>query len=287
MWAAILLPVLMTGEIAAGQVNRASLGLMVDAHQQLRPVRGVAASSTLGEALVPDVLSAGCAGMLCLAKTDGQLWSVTSSSVATNTAVTKTAAPAGGALFAFSGAGAYVFFPTAGTLHWWHEGQLDALPNAPLGEVLSMIAIGDGIDYAVRRGGAIWREHLPAATASVKIVSLMETAASAITAVMLSGSGTLIAEPTRIRFLPNSGGEAVIPISGVQTFLLMTDGYAQAVAGSASWVIRLDSATGEAYLLPGAESFSPSFPFDQPSTPVVRPGRLGLPSGPQRGGFTQ
>jgi len=281
----VMLPVLC--QLASAQVNRAHLGFMVDAHQQLRPVSGVAASSTLDAALMSEVLSAGCAGGLCLVKTDDQLWSVTSSDEAAKTAMTKTAAPEGGALFAFSGAGAYIFFPNSDTLHWWHEGQLDALPNAPSGEVLSIIAMGDGIDYAVRREGAIWREHLSAATVGEKLVILFEAAPSAATAVMLSGSGTLIAEPTRIRFLPNSGGETVIPIAGVQTFSLMTDGYAQAIAGAASWVIRLDSATGEAYLLPGAESPSASFPLDLPSIPVARPGRVGLPSGPQGGGFTR
>jgi len=86
---------------AWAQVERPQLGKIVDANGAVRPIYGIAASVTLGDPEITGVLSASCSRKFCLAKTETSLVS----------AGGNIAAPAGPALFAFDGDGAYIWFP--------------------------------------------------------------------------------------------------------------------------------------------------------------------------------
>ena len=261
---------------APAQVTRPQLGAIVDRNQNLRAVNGVPASTTLGDPLVGGILSAACSADLCLAKAEGALWSQTSNSAGIDTKVTT--APPGPAIFAFSGAGAYVYFPANQSLFWWQDAELQALPFSLKGDVLSFLATGDGLDYAVRRDGAVWREHV-SQNSTPQVINWIDSTEN-VGPLALLPNGILIADAQTVRYLRADGAVTNLAIAGVQSFSPMGAGFVQTLTTDAIWAIRTDTGTPSAFLLPAANETPAT--RTAPPRPVRRPA-LKSPSAPQPG----
>ncbi len=131
---------------AWAQIERPSLGVMLDENGLVRPVTGAPAAAALGDPLFGGaVISLACSQTTCLAKTE--------------TAVVSSAgetadAPPGAAIIAFIGDIAYVYFVETRQFAIWFRGQLYPFDFAAGGDVLSIRA--NGFAYAVARDDGIW-----------------------------------------------------------------------------------------------------------------------------------
>src|SRR5258706_6290896 len=128
------------------------LGMMLDRGGALRPVVGVAASVTLGDAVFRDAVSFACGHERCLVKT----------STAVVEGDRSTDAPAGAALFAIDRGTVLVYFTETKRLARWSAGTLDPMEVEIDGEVLCLRAASGGSDFAKRRaaGLSMGRFHL-------------------------------------------------------------------------------------------------------------------------------
>ena len=148
---------LLIGASAWAQIERPSLGVMLDENGRARAVSGAPAAAALGDPLFDGaVISLACSEKMCLAKTETAVVSSAGDSVD---------APTGAALMVFSGEAAYVYFVETRQFAIWYAGQLYPFDFAAGGDVLSMRA--NGFDYAIARDDGIWvgNQNLGAANA--------------------------------------------------------------------------------------------------------------------------
>jgi hypothetical protein len=218
---------------ALAQIERPRMGVMLDQNGDARPVVGLAASATLGDPILSGVISLACSAQQCLAKTDTSLLASSGESVD---------APPGPAILAAP----YVYFTAARQLVRWHDGQLQPLDFAPDGEVLSLRANGDGLDYAVRRGDEIWIEHISFSDQSIQLLA----APGPANAVMLLEGESLLASDDIVRLLRGDGSEAAFDVAGVREFFAMGESCIELVTAQDRWV--LDLRQERVFLLPGA-----------------------------------
>jgi hypothetical protein len=121
-------------------------GEIVDAAGSVRELRGLAGAFTLGPAKYQGVISIGCNGRTCLAKTADQvLWRSGVSG-----------APSGPAIFGFEGERALIYFPETRQFARWSDSGSQMLDWAVDGEVLAVRPRGESADLVVRRNGAVW-----------------------------------------------------------------------------------------------------------------------------------
>jgi hypothetical protein len=252
---------LLTALPAGAQIARPQLGYVVDTSGVLRPVFGVAAAATLGDAALENTISFACSAHICMAKTDAALISfapgVSGSGPSSRQSV---AAPPGPTILAIGGGGAWIYFQASQQVARWHDGVLDA----PLGdfapgdfasgaEILSLRATADGFDYAITRdrsgshAGNIWIEHYSASDGSIVTIDSLTPAS----AVMLVDGGVLMSLPDQLVLRRSDGQQLTFPLVGAKTFHAAGKGYVEIVAPSGLWVLRTDAGHEQLSMLPG------------------------------------
>lgn len=212
---------------AWAQIERPSLGVMLDENGRARAVSGAAAAAALGEPLFEGaVISLACSEKVCLAKTEAAVVSSTGETAD---------APPGAALFALSGDAAYVYFVETRQFAIWFAGHLYAFEFAPGGDVLSIRA--NGFDYAIARDDGIWvgNQNLGAATAIF----------------LLDGGGALLAVDGQVRLLRSDGTEVDFAVLGAGGFVRMSDRYIQVITDSGMWALDTEPGREQIFLLPG------------------------------------
>lgn len=213
---------------AWGQINRPSLGKMLDTNGAVRTVYGIAASVTLGDAEITAVLSQACSKKFCLAKTGTSIVSASGS----------VDAPAGPALFAFSGDAAFLWFVESRQLAQWQSGAMTPIDSSVDGEVLSIRASAGSVEFAVRRRTGIWIVKPDG--------SVLDSLPLASGPVMLIPGGAIYAtrDEIVIRGLR-------IPLGRVTAFSQMAPGYLQVRAGGVDYALRIDEGREALFQLPG------------------------------------
>jgi len=218
---------------ACAQIERSSIGVMLDENGQARPVTGTPAAAALGEPVFGGaVISLACSAQICLAKTESALVSSDGETVE---------APPGAALIAFAGDAAYVYFVQTRQLAFWSTGQLYPLDFAPVGDVLALRATTTGFEYAVERDDAIWigNQNLGAAN----------------TILLLDGGGALLAADGQLRLLRSDGTELDFTVTGAGGFIggfeRMSDRYVQVITDAGMWALDIEPGREQIFLLPG------------------------------------
>ncbi len=223
---------------AQSGLNRPQLGVMLDQNGAARPVYGVAASVTAGDASATGVLAIACSRRLCLMKTDSAV-------LASNSAV---AAPAGTCLDRARWGSALVYFTQTKQLAQWHDGNLDPIPLEIAGEVLSIQAGPSGtLDAAFRRGGHVWIARVTLADGNaIETGSLPDDTGP----VLLLKSGVVFADHDQVVLRHSDGSELSFPLTGVSAAFPLGDGYVQIRAGNLDYGLRIDPGREQLFLLP-------------------------------------
>jgi hypothetical protein len=211
-------------------IERPALGKMLDANGAVRTVYGVAASVTLGDAEITDVVSSACSKNFCLAKTDTNIVSASGSAES----------PAGPALFAFDGDGAFVWFPQSRQLARWQNGVLRSIDSSIEGEVLSIRVSTGSVEFAVRRRNGEW---IVKSDGSV-VDSLPRTTGP----VLLIAGGVVYATPHEIVIR-----DLRIPIDRVTALSPMSPDYLQVRAGGVDYALRVEKGRETLFQLPGVQ----------------------------------
>ncbi len=222
---------LIAASVMWAQVQRPQIGVMLANDGSARPLTGVAGSIAVGSAIANDVIAMGCSAQLCLMKM--------ASSIVSPTGVVD--APAGSAMFWFSGDSALVYFPAAKRLARWHGDQLDPLSFEITGEILSIRQAIDGsIQFAVRVGRQIWIEGQGGA--------MIQSLPGAIGPVILLGNGALFVTRDGIVLRRDDATELSFVIGQVQSMSWLGGNYVQASHHG----IRVDAGHEGIFLLPGS-----------------------------------
>jgi hypothetical protein len=190
---------LLLSATAWAQMERPSIGVMLDETGHARAVNGAPAAAVLGDPLFDGaVISLACSEKMCLAKTET---AVVSSEGDTADA------PPGAALMAFTGDAAYVYFVETRQFAIWFAGQLYPFDFAAGGDVLSIRS--QGFDYAIARDDGIWvgNQNLGPAHAIF----------------LLGGGGALLADNDQVKLLRPDGSEVDFSVSGAGGFVRMSD----------------------------------------------------------------
>jgi len=218
---------LLLGAYASAQIERPSLGVMLDENGRARAVSGAHAGAALGDSLFDGTLiSLACSDKMCLAKTETAVLSSAGDSAD---------APPGAALIAFAGDAAYVYFVETGQFAIWYAGQLYPFDFKPGGDVLAMRA--KGFDYAIARADGIWvgTQNLGAATAIF----------------LLDDGGALLAVDGQVKLLRSDGSKIDFAVSGVGGFVRMGDRYVEVITDSGMWALDTLPGQEQILLLPG------------------------------------
>jgi hypothetical protein len=213
---------------AWAQIERPSLGVMLDENGRARPVTGAPAAAGLGDPLFGQaVISLACSEKTCLAKTDTALISSSGEPVD---------APPGAALIAFAGEAAYVYFVESRQFAIWSAGRLRVLAVSAE-DVLSIRVTANGFDCAIAQDDGIWvgNQNLGAAHAIF----------------LLDGGGALLAMDGQVRLLRADGTEVDFAVSGAGGFVRMNDRYIQVITDSGMWAVDTQPGTEQVFLLPG------------------------------------
>ncbi len=212
---------------AWAQIERPSLGVMLDENGLARPVTGARAAAALGDPLFDGpVISLACSRTNCLAKTE----------TAVISSAGETAdAPPGAAIIAFIGDIAYVYFVETRQFAIWFQGQLYPFDFAAGGDVLSIRA--NGFAYAIARDDGIWvgNQNLGVAHAIF----------------LLDDGGTLLAVDGQVRLLRADGTEVDFAVPGAGGFVRMSNRYIEAITDSGMWALDTQPGNEQVFLLPG------------------------------------
>ena len=218
------------------------LGAMLDFDGAVRPVFGVPASVTLGPRLASGVLSFACSKRQCLMKTD--------SALASSGGAPFAPVPAGPAIIALDGDGAFVYFPRSKQLARWSEGQLDPVPLDVPGELLSIRAGPPGtIDAAFRRGDHVWIAHISLAGAGASVTGALPDDTQLV---MLIRDGVLFANRETLTLQRADGTELKFGLSGPRSAYALGDGYVEIRGTVGNYALRTDPGRERLFLLPEA-----------------------------------
>jgi hypothetical protein len=213
---------------AWAQINHPNVGKMLDANGAVRTVYGIAASVTLGDPEITSVLSQACSKNFCLAKTGTSILSPSGT----------VDAPAGPALFAFTGEAAFVWFPQSRQLAQWQNGVLTSIDSTVDGEVLSLRASGGSVVLAVRRQSGEWLVNPDGSVAD----SLPRSSGP----LMLIPDGAVYATRNEIVIRDQR-----IPLDRVTAFSQMAPGYLQVRAAGIDYALRIEKGREMLFQLPG------------------------------------
>jgi hypothetical protein len=217
---------------AQSGLNRAALGQMLDRQNSLRPVYGVGGSFHVETPTAEGVLSTGCAGTLCVAKTESALIS----------AGLVTPAPAGAAMIAVDTTGATIYFPSTQQFGRWQNGALTMLGLTVNGQVLSLFSGPSGLNLAVERAGIIWILS--------ENGSILDSLPPGASAVQLTSNGVVYATSAALILRNSNGTELSFPAAGVTNLLALGDGYVEARAGSILYALRTIPGREQLFQLP-------------------------------------
>jgi hypothetical protein len=159
------------------------VGYLLDGHNHVYPVNGLAGNFVLGRAAGSGINSAAFSGVFRLLKTDSAVSVVNQQ----GSIVGRTEAPAGPALFAFSsdGSPAVVYFPQSKTLRVWDGREFRPGPEFDQ-DVLAIGSLSATLgEFVVRRNGELWA--LQVDLRSGAIVSQAALPGIAAPVLMLSG----------------------------------------------------------------------------------------------------
>ena len=214
---------------AWAQLEQPRIGVMLDSSGVARPIFGVSASVTRGDALVNGVTSMACARRTCVAKTAHAIVTWDASRQTTQPA------PDAPALFAFSKDAVYIY--CAGQLT--RNGE--SVPLNVAGEILAMRFAAGAFEFAVRRDDGVWivRDN------DVAIAAI----ADATGPVILLRGGLLFGSGDETVLRRADASEVRFPIHA-DAFIAMGEGYVQIRSGSASYALRI--ATETVFQLPEA-----------------------------------
>jgi hypothetical protein len=254
-----LLAFLACGVAARAQVERPTLGLMLDGKSALRPVYGVAASATLGDAVARKVDGFACAASYCVVSTDGVIANYDAG------AFRELARGADGpVLIAADANGAFLYFGQSGKVTRLDRAAAGAEPSlwdfTSEGEVLALRSIGEnGFDYAVRREGGVWIEHFSISDGGIAVLGGVDVGqgseseqSTAVNAVFLLDDGYLASTDQGVVLVRWEGSKKDFPAPGVQAFLAMSSEYVEAVGDQGRWVLSVTRGAESLALLPGA-----------------------------------
>ena len=149
------------------------------------------------------------------------------------------------------------------------------LPFRPDGEVLSLRATGDGLDYALRRNQVTSVEHISISSGSVSLMSSQGSTGP----VALLDNGTLITSANGTKLVRGDGSEVAFPVTAIQSLSWLGEQFLQATTAEANWVIRVAVGSEQAFLLPGVAP-----PVERAPARPERPRR---PAQLSRGGVSQ
>ncbi|HWZ31435.1 MAG TPA: hypothetical protein VNX18_08895 [Bryobacteraceae bacterium] len=219
---------------AWAQIEQPQLGIMLDRAGVARPVWGVSASVTLGTAVATEVVSMACSRRWCIASTAAGLvsWG--------NGRQWRSEAPAGTAVFAFSGDSAYVY--SSGQLAKWREGTRELVGVDVSGEILSMRVVDGALEFAVRRDDGTWIVR----DGNAIVAALPEATGP----VMLLDRAVLFATDDAVILRRTDASEMRFPAAGAESFVVMGDGLVQIRARDANYALRIEAGREKLFLLP-------------------------------------
>ncbi|HLH37622.1 MAG TPA: hypothetical protein VKX39_00625 [Bryobacteraceae bacterium] len=221
------------GAIACAQsgLDQPRIGMMLDRGGVVRIVVGLPGSSSVGDPVLNGVVSFGCAAF-CLEKTDSSL-------IAPGAVIT---APAGGALFAFDSAGAFVYFSGAKQLARWQGGQLAPVDFEAPGEVISMRSVDGAAQFAVRIGGEVLIERQDGA-----VLGALPRATRLVT---LLDNGVLFSTAKEIILRRADSSEMSFAVFGASAFFEMSPNYVEIRAAGGLFALRITPGKEQVFQLP-------------------------------------
>jgi hypothetical protein len=155
------------------------VGFLLDGHNHVYPVNGLAGNFVVGRAVGSGIISAAFSGAFRLLKTDSALSVVNQQ----GRIVARMDAPPGPALFAFSanGSPAVAYFPQSKTLRVWDGREFRPGPDFDQ----DVLAVGAQGEFVVQRDGELW--ELQVDLVSGAIVSQASLPGIAAPVLMLAG----------------------------------------------------------------------------------------------------
>jgi len=198
------------------------LGMMLDSSGAVRPVHGVAASVTTGDATAIGVVSFSCGRERCLYKaadtlTDGRH---------------SVAAPAGAAILGFD----MVYFPESKQFACWRDGGLTPIVLDVTGDVLALGREGGALEIAVRRdsGVAVLRVRI-----DIGETELREQYPNATGPVLLLSDRVLLATADELILRHSDGSEQRFPLAGAQALFAASEDLVQIRTTDGNFALRV------------------------------------------------
>jgi hypothetical protein len=209
--------------------------MMLDRSGGVRPVYGIAASVTLGDAAVSEVLGFGCGRERCLVKT--------ATAVADGSQSAE--APVGDAVFG----GDLVYFAETKQVARWSAGKLEPVAADVDEEVLSLRVAAGAVEFAVRReqGSAIVRVRL--ADGQRELVDLIPEATGPV---FLLRDVVVFATADELVLRRRDGTEMRFPVAGAERMFAAGDGLVEIVAADGVYALRVGRGREVLFQLPEA-----------------------------------
>ena len=217
---------------AWGQLDRPSLGTMVDSSGAARPIIGLPGTISVGDPVATGVLSSACSKQLCVLKTATSIL-IQGASIA---------APPGPALFAFSNQGVYAFFPQSKQLVLLLNGQLTPVDFDIAGEILSIRAVSGAVEFAVRRQGGISIVR----TGNAVVDALPPDAGS----VLLLDQSVVFTTRDAVVLLRPDASSVRFPLPHATSLAQLSPSYVQIRTRGLLYALRVDPGREQLFLLP-------------------------------------
>jgi hypothetical protein len=217
---------------AQGTIDPPRMGVMVDGFAHARPVFGVSASVSLGEAFAGAVVASSCSDSWCIFKTRD--------AIGAGGVLTK--APPGPALLAIDGATALMYFPLFHMLARWRDGTLEPVAMNVTGTIVGLRSNAGLAQFAVRRNAVTW-----IVDADNQAIDSIPSASGPV--ILLPGA-TIYTDGDDVVLRRADGSELRFPAPGARSFLAMATNYVQIRAGQSSYALRIDPGHERIFELP-------------------------------------
>jgi len=229
-----MLMLIATCAFAQTRLDTPQLGMMLDRGGALRPVKGVAASVMLGDAVLRDAVSFACGRERCLVKTAHAVVDGDRSAEA----------PRGNAVFGDS----LVYFVETKQLARWRDGKLDPIAVTVEEEVVSLREAGEGaVDFAVRREEGITILRVRIGDGQTELLDVLP---EAIGPVMLLRDGVVLATRDELVLRRGDGTENRFPVAGAERMFALGENLVQIVASDRVFALRVERGREFLFQLP-------------------------------------
>jgi len=219
-----MLGIIAASAFAQSGLDTPRLGMMLDRGGALRPVRGVAASVTLGQAVIRDAVSFACGRERCLVKTANSVVDGDRSAEA----------PPGNAVFGDS----LVYFAETKQLARWREGKLEPVEVTIEGDVLSLRAANDGaIDFAVRRDAGVAILRVRIGDGQTELLDVFPEASGPV---MLLRDGVMLATREELILRRGDGTEQQFQVAGAERMFALGENLVQIVTSEGGFAVRVE-----------------------------------------------